>query len=292
MYCSAPRTPSRVPAAAGGRAKARRLAPPLPPPPPLLLLLLLLLAAITDRGSCGDVLGSSTAAGSRRQLQGMTSQVVKPPKPADDGVAGQRPHFVTVLADDLGYWDTQIQNPAAPTPRIKEMMSAGMRLDRHYVFRYCSPTRRAFLSGRFPNHISNAQAPTCSNYLPLQFTILSEKLVKANYTCHFVGKGHLGWLTEDHLMINRGFSSHVGYLGGAEAYTYGGGDIDPARGKHDFWSDHSPAFSLVPDVDYSANFYSKHTTALIQEHATRRRGPLWLHFTIQNVRTITHPCTR
>eukprot|EP01047_Picozoa_sp_COSAG01_P098816 COSAG01_NODE_28939_length_649_cov_0.847273_2_plen_97_part_01 len=61
MYYSAPRTPPRVPAAAVGRAKARRLAPPLPPPPPLLLLLLL--AAITDRGSCGDVLGSSTAAG-------------------------------------------------------------------------------------------------------------------------------------------------------------------------------------------------------------------------------------
>ena len=78
---------------------------------------------------------------------------------------------------DLGWWDTQVNgNAAAPTPHIKNMVDMGMRLDRHYVFRYCSPTRRSFLTGRFPNHISNAQAPTCSNYMPLEFTLLSEKL--------------------------------------------------------------------------------------------------------------------
>ena len=93
------------------------------------------------------------------------------------------------------------------------------------------------LSGRYPNHISNAQAPTCSNYLPLEFTLLSQKLAQAKYSSHFVGKGHLGWNTDDHLLINRGFDSHVGYLGGAETYSHGGGDADPGKGRHDFWSD-------------------------------------------------------
>jgi arylsulfatase A-like enzyme len=121
--------------------------------------------------------------------------------------------------------------------------------------------------------------------MPLDFTILSEKLSRgANYSCHFVGKGHLGWNTEDHLLINRGFDSHVGYLGGAETYQWGGGDKDPKVGHHDFWSDHEPAIDLVPFIDYSANFYSERTSGIIAEHSTRKAGqPLWLHYTIQNV---------
>ena len=34
----------------------------------------------------------------------------------------------------------------------------------------------AVLSGRFPVHITGTQAPVCSNYLPLQFSILPKKL--------------------------------------------------------------------------------------------------------------------
>ena len=35
------------------------------------------------------------------------------------------------------------------------------------------------------------------------------------YASHFIGKGHLGWQTTDHLLVNRGFDSHVGCLGGS-----------------------------------------------------------------------------
>jgi hypothetical protein len=36
-------------------------------------------------------------------------------------------------------------------------------------------------------HITGKQAPTCSNFLPLACTLLSEKLRAANYSSHFVG---------------------------------------------------------------------------------------------------------
>jgi arylsulfatase A-like enzyme len=109
------------------------------------------------------------------------------------GAAATPPHIITVLADDLGWFDTQVHNPASPTPAIGSLSRQGIVLERAYVFRYCSPTRRSFLSGRFPNHITGRQAPTCSNYLPLEFELLSEKLRKANYSSHFLGKGHLGY---------------------------------------------------------------------------------------------------
>ena len=42
---------------------------------------------------------------------------------------------------------------------------AGADLEHHHAYRWCSPTRRSILSGRFPVSISGQQAPTCSNYL-------------------------------------------------------------------------------------------------------------------------------
>lgn len=60
----------------------------------------------------------------------------------------------------------------------------------------------------------------------------------------------------DHLPINRGFDSHVGYLGGAEEYVYGdnyfgqpGHDCPgkPARCIKDFWYNDEPAPPAVID---------------------------------------------
>lgn len=191
------------------------------------------------------------------------------------------PNIVTILADDLGWFDTQIHNPDSPTSAIGGLVKDGLVLDRHYVFRYCSPTRRSFLSGRFPNHITNTQANTCSNYLPLEFSIISEKLAKANYASHFIGKGHLGYQTSDHLPINRGFDSHVGYLGGAEKYSYGNGSPNATEGKHDMWHGDKPGIDIVPEIYYSANFYTERAVDIIEKHDKSR--PLWLHLPYQNV---------
>ena len=203
--------------------------------------------------------------------------------------SGRCPHLVTVLADDLGWYDTTIHNPKAPTPAISALVADGLRLDRHYVYRYCSPTRRSMLSGRWPVHITGKQAPTCSNFLPLACTLLSEKLRAANYSSHFVGKGHLGWMTTDHLMVNRGFDSHVGYLAGAESYAHGvsGEQPDLLRHpdrKHDMWLDHSPGYGVVEEIDYSADFYGAWVGNILRSHAaSRAEQPLWVHFPIQNV---------
>ena len=107
-----------------------------------------------------------------------------------------KPHIVTLLADDMGWFDSQVHNPDSfMTPNLGSLARSGIRLLRHYTYKLCSPTRRSILSGRFPAHISGGQAPTCSNYLPLQFTLLPAKLKQANYETHMVGKGHLGYMT-------------------------------------------------------------------------------------------------
>lgn len=189
-----------------------------------------------------------------------------------------------MFADDLGWYDTSLYNPKSPTPRLKELSEQGIMLDRHYVFRYCSPTRRSFFSGRFPNQITTVQpdgSNLCSDFLPLDIDILPQKLGTAGYVSHFVGKGHLGYETEDHLPINRGFASHVGFLGGAESYHWGGGDRDVTKGKHDIWHDDHPGIDIMPELEYATNYYTQRAVDIISSHD--QAAPLFMYLAVQNV---------
>jgi hypothetical protein len=50
----------------------------------------------------------------------------------------------------------------------------------------------------------------------------------------------MGWQTTDHLLVNRGFKSHMGYLGGSESYKWGRHDSsdspNPLTGAHDMYA--------------------------------------------------------
>ena len=121
--------------------------------------------------------------------------VYRPPKPRRLPLppGKTQPHFVTVLVDDLGFDDASFrrgaQKGARYTPNMQALADDGIILERHHTYLWCSPTRRAFLTGRFPAHITGTQAPTCSNLTPLQYSLISEKLAAVGYESIFVGKG-------------------------------------------------------------------------------------------------------
>eukprot|EP00937_MAST-01D_sp_MAST-1D-sp2_P002953 g2953.t1 len=247
-------------------------------------------------GTVGKQSSSKTA------TSGVPAPAPAPPTPAPaptpaPNPSAPRPNIVVVLADDLGWYDTAIHNPASPTPRIAELCAGGLKLEHHHVFRYCSPTRRSLLSGRFPNHITTVQPDgdnLCSDFLPLNLTTLAEKLKTANYTNHYVGKGHLGYQTMDHLPVNRGFDDHVGFLGGSEGYAHGSGDADPSKGNHDMWDGLAPGKDAVRAMYYSANYYADTALGFIEAAGARRRAaggahdapsapPFFMYYAIQNV---------
>lgn len=155
---------------------------------------------------------------------------------------------------------------------------------------WCSPTRRSFITGRYLVHITGEQAATNTNLTPLQYTLLSEKLKAADYESHFLGKGHLGWQTTDHLLVNRGFKSHMGYLGGSESYKWGrldqSLDPDPLAGNHDMWHDDHPGTDIAPLIGYSTSFYAMQAVKLIESHDTNKN--FWLHVAFQAVHGGAH----
>ena len=58
-----------------------------------------------------------------------------------------KPNIVFVLVDDWGFADVGFRNPDIKTPNFDMLASTGPVLDRHYVFKYCSPSRASFLTG-------------------------------------------------------------------------------------------------------------------------------------------------
>ena len=99
--------------------------------------------------------------------------------------------ILSVIIDDMGFYDARPTNPNSPTPTLNALAQEGVFLNRHYTYTYCSPTRRSFLTGRYPAHISGVQADVCDNWTPLNMSLLSNKLQAGGYevslcqTLHF-----------------------------------------------------------------------------------------------------------
>jgi len=51
------------------------------------------------------------------------------------------PNFVFILADDLGNYEIGYKNPQVLTPHINDLAATGLRLEQHYTYQFCSPTR-------------------------------------------------------------------------------------------------------------------------------------------------------
>jgi len=141
-----------------------------------------------------------------------------------------RPHIIYILADDYGWADigyhreaerSQTGEADVQTPSLDALAKTGIELDRHYVFKFCSPSRCAFQTGRNPIHV-NVQnvAPECHNKddplggfqgIPINMTGVASHLRGAGYRTHMVGKWDVGMATPGHHPRARGWESWLGY---------------------------------------------------------------------------------
>ena len=126
------------------------------------------------------------------------------------------PNLVFILIDDLGWNDIGYHDSAVQTPTLDALAAGGVVLDRHYVYRYCSPTRASLLSGRLPHHAHQTnpggESPFGTNE---NMTLLPARLRAAGYRTAMRGKWHLGFSRPDYLPGARGFEDAAGYLQGA-----------------------------------------------------------------------------
>lgn len=131
--------------------------------------------------------------------------------------AAERPNFVVIFADDLGYGDLSCQgNRTIKTPRLDQMAGEGIRFTSFYTGEsVCTPSRAALLTGRLPirNGMSSDKRrvlfPDSGGGLPAEEVTLAESLSEAGYVCGCFGKWHLGHLPQ-FLPTSHGFHSYFG----------------------------------------------------------------------------------
>jgi uncharacterized sulfatase len=125
----------------------------------------------------------------------------------------ERPNFLIIMADDLGYGDLSSYGATLiDTPHIDRLAEEGMKMTSYYAGEaVCTPSRAALLTGRYAVR-SGAQfvfhPPNERGMDPDEVTI-AEMLGAAGYATGMVGKWHLGHRLE-YWPTSQGFDEFYG----------------------------------------------------------------------------------
>ena len=156
----------------------------------------------------------------------------------------QRPNFVFVVADDLGYADLGCyggrESGFGPvSPVLDGLAARGLRFDQGYANSpVCSPTRFGMITGRYQYRLRGAaEEPINSKSrgsatlgLPTHHPTLPSLLRDAGYRTALVGKWHLG--SQPHFgPMKSGYEEFFGPMsGGVDYFSH-----CDSTGHHDLW---------------------------------------------------------
>ena len=123
-----------------------------------------------------------------------------------------RPNFILINVDDLGYADIGPYGSSNKTPHLDRVAREGRRLTSHYAAPVCSPSRAALMTGCYPKRalpIPHVLFPASAVGLhPSEHTI-ADVLKTAGYATACIGKWHLGDQPE-FLPTRQGFDYYFG----------------------------------------------------------------------------------
>lgn len=126
------------------------------------------------------------------------------PGPADAVQAGaERPNFLVILADDLGYTDIGAYGSEISTPNLDSLANNGVTFSQFYASPMCSPSRAMLLTGmdyhrvglgNLAERLADNQRgrPGYEGRLNSSAITLPELLKHAGYRNYMAGKWHLG----------------------------------------------------------------------------------------------------
>jgi len=135
---------------------------------------------------------------------------------AREAEAADRPNIVLILADDLGWADTDLDGPGYyETPNLRRLAKEGLRLTHGYAASpLCSPTRASIMVGQSPARLRMTEAITAKrqvfepealppedghysgdlrtrDHLPAGLQTLADLLKEGGYQTAHIGKWHL-----------------------------------------------------------------------------------------------------
>ena len=136
----------------------------------------------------------------------------------------KKPNVIFILIDDMGYGDIGAYGVTdIRTPHLDQLARQGVKLTDAYVAPVCTPTRAAFVTGRYQQRVGLEWATTADQKeagLPASETSIARMLKGNGYKTALFGKWHLGVKPEFGPNAH-GFDEYFGILGGnADMYSH------------------------------------------------------------------------
>ena len=181
----------------------------------------------------------------------------------------KKPHILFIVMDDLGSHDLGRHGSGIHTPHLDKLAQDGVYMENYYVLPYCSPTRAALLSGRYPLHTSIHQVIEADSVqgLPLDEETMAQVMRRSGYQVHAVGKWHVGHSHWEMTPTFRGFESFFGfYIGGEDYFTHVNGQgYDLRFDKEEFCGKEC---SQIADErgNYSTHVFTREAIRVIDEY--------------------------
>jgi len=194
--------------------------------------------------------------------------------------AAEKPNFIVIFADDLGYGDLGVYGSAKNrTPNLDRMAAEGMKFTDFYAAApFCSPSRASILTGRYPVRagVPYVLFPTESTGLPPEEITIAELLREEGYATTAIGKWHLGWPKA--LRAHRqGFDSFFGLPYSNDMHEWRPDGV--LRAQHAFWKlplmDDDQIVEAPVNQHTLTKRYTERAIAFIEEN---RERPFFLYF--------------
>jgi arylsulfatase A-like enzyme len=111
--------------------------------------------------------------------------------------AGEQPNIIIILADDMGYGDCSVYNPASKikTPNIDRLAAEGLLFtDAHAAASTCTPSRYGLLTGVNPvrTGVLNTLLSRGDPIIAEEEKTIATMLRDQGYVTRMIGKWHLG----------------------------------------------------------------------------------------------------
>ena len=182
-----------------------------------------------------------------------------------DAEAAEKPNAIFILVDDMGYGDIGPYGVTdVRTPHLDRMAREGVKLtDTYAAAPVCTPTRIAFLTGRYQQRtgIEWAIHGIGTPGLPASETSVASMVKKNGYVTGLMGKWHMGGTPETGPNAH-GFDEFFGHLGAnIDFFTHR--EVVPHCCRPDLFENGEP----VKEEGYMTDLITERSVDFIERHA-------------------------